>query len=51
VAVEFRWSGTPAIPAGCLPAGAEMRGRSARFREVRDGRIVVPWNYECFDPW
>src|SRR5215831_16546224 len=29
VAVEFRWSGTLAIPVGSLPARAEMKGRFA----------------------
>jgi ketosteroid isomerase-like protein len=51
VAVEFRWSGTLAVPAGTLPAGAEMRGRFACFLEFRDGRIVAQRNYDCFEPW
>ena len=51
VAVEFRWSGTLAVPVALLPAGAEMRGRFACFLEFRDGRIVAQRNYDCFDPW
>jgi ketosteroid isomerase-like protein len=51
VAVEFRWSGTLAVPVASLPAGAEMRGRFACFLEFRAGRIVAQRNYDCFDPW
>ncbi len=50
-AVEFLWSGTLAIAAGPLPAGARMRGRFACFLEFRDGRIVAQRNYDCFEPW
>jgi ketosteroid isomerase-like protein len=51
VAVEFRWSGTLAVPAGSLAAGAVMQGRFACFLEFRAGRIVAQRNYDCFDPW
>ena len=51
VAVEFRWSGTLAVPVGSLPAGAEMRGRFACFLEFRDGRILSQRNYDCFEPY
>jgi ketosteroid isomerase-like protein len=51
VAVEFRWSGTLAVPVGSLPAGAEMRGRFACFLEFRAGRIIAQRNYDCFEPW
>jgi ketosteroid isomerase-like protein len=51
VAVEFRWSGTLAVPVGSLPVGAEMRGRFACFLEFRAGRIVAQRNYDCFEPW
>jgi ketosteroid isomerase-like protein len=51
VAVEFRWSGTLAVPVASLPAGAEMRGRFACFLEFRAGRIVAQRNYDCFEPW
>src|SRR5262245_32414657 len=50
VALEFRWSGTLAVPAAGLPTGAEMRGRYAVFFEFRGGRIVAQRNYDCFDP-
>jgi hypothetical protein len=51
VAVEFRWSGTLAVPFASLPAGAEVRGRCACFLEFRGGRIVAQRNYDCFEPW
>src|SRR5262245_5032101 len=51
VAVEFRWSGTLAVPVGSLKAGDEMRGRFASFLEFRDGRIVTQRSYDCFKPW
>jgi ketosteroid isomerase-like protein len=50
VAVEFRWSGTLAVPLGPLLAGTELRGRFASFLEFRDGRIVAQRSYDCFDP-
>jgi ketosteroid isomerase-like protein len=51
VAVEFRWSGTLAVPVASLPAGTVMRGRFACFLEFREGRIVAQRNYDCFEPW
>jgi ketosteroid isomerase-like protein len=51
VALEVQWSGTLAIPFGSIPAGGEMRARSAMFIEFRDGKIVRQRNYDCFDPW
>jgi len=51
VAVEFRWSGTLAVPVASLSAGAVMRGRFACFLEFRAGRIVAQRSYDCFDPW
>jgi ketosteroid isomerase-like protein len=51
VGIEFRWSGTLAVPVASLPAGTEMRGRFACFLEFRDGRIVAQRNYDCFEPW
>jgi ketosteroid isomerase-like protein len=51
VAVEFRWSGTLAVPVASLAAGAQMRGHFACFLEFRDGRIVAQRNYDCFDLW
>jgi ketosteroid isomerase-like protein len=51
VAVEFRWSGTLAVPVGSLPAGAKLSGRCACFLEFRGGRIVAQRSYDCFDPW
>jgi ketosteroid isomerase-like protein len=51
VAVEFRWSGTLAVPFGPLAAGAELRARCACFLEFRAGRIVAQRSYDCFEPW
>jgi ketosteroid isomerase-like protein len=51
VAVEVDWRGTLAVPFYSLPAGAELRARSAMFFELRDGRIFRQKNYDCVDPW
>jgi ketosteroid isomerase-like protein len=51
VAVEAEWTGTLAAPLGTMPAGYEMRARSAMFLEIRAGRIVAQRNYDCFEPW
>lgn len=51
VALEVLWVGTLAVPFQSLPAGGEMRARFAVFFVVRDGRIQVQHNYDCFDPW
>jgi ketosteroid isomerase-like protein len=51
VAVEAEWAGTLAAPLGTMPAGYEMRARSAMFLEIRAGRIVAQRNYDCFEPW
>lgn len=51
VAVEVRWTGTLAVPLGTIPQGGQMRARFAIFLELRDGRIAVQRNYDCFDPW
>jgi ketosteroid isomerase-like protein len=50
-ALEITWTGTLAVPVGSLPAGAEMRARSAMVLEFRDGRIAAQRNYDCFDPF
>jgi ketosteroid isomerase-like protein len=51
VAAEARWSGTLATQAGPVAAGTVMRARFAMFFEMRDGKIAVQRNYDCFDPW
>ncbi len=51
VAVEARWTGTLAVPFGVIPRGGEMHARFAIFLQLRDGRIAVQRNYDCFDPW
>jgi ketosteroid isomerase-like protein len=51
VAVEAVWTGTLAVPLGTLAAGASMRAQFSMHFEMRDGRIAVQRNYDCFDPW
>jgi predicted ester cyclase len=51
VAIEAQWSGILSVPVGTLPAGAEMRAHLAIFYEMKDGKIVVQRNYDCFEPW
>lgn len=51
VAVEVRWTGTLAIPFGKIPAGGDLTASFGVFFELRDGRITVQHNYDCFDPW
>lgn len=50
VILEVRWRGVLAQGFGKVPAGAEMRARSAMFIELRDGKIVFQRNYDCFEP-
>jgi ketosteroid isomerase-like protein len=51
VAVEARWTGVLAVTVGKLSAGTEMKAAFAMFFWLRDGRIAVQKNYDCFDPW
>jgi ketosteroid isomerase-like protein len=51
VAVEAIWTGTLAVPVGGLAPGSTMRAHFALHFEIRDGRIAVQRNYDCFDPW
>lgn len=51
LAVEAVWTGTLAVPLGALPAGATLRAQFSMHFELRDGRIAVQRNYDCFDPW
>jgi ketosteroid isomerase-like protein len=51
VAVEALWSGIRAIPLGTLAAGAEMKAHFAMFFEMRDEKIVLQRNYDCFEAW
>jgi len=50
VAAEVQWTATLAVPFGTLAAGDKMRARIALFLEIRDGRIAVQRNYDCYDP-
>jgi ketosteroid isomerase-like protein len=51
VALEVRWIGTLAIPAGTLPIGGQIRARFGVFFDMRDGKIAAQRNYDCFDPF
>jgi ketosteroid isomerase-like protein len=51
VAIEAIWTGTLAVPLGALAAGATMKAHFAMFFELRDGRICLQRNYDCFEPW
>jgi ketosteroid isomerase-like protein len=51
VAIEFRWTGTLAVPVGTLPAGGQMTGTFASFLELREGKIARQRSYDCFDSW
>jgi ketosteroid isomerase-like protein len=51
VAIEARWTGVLAIALGTLAAGSEIKASFAVFFHLRDGRIAMQRNYDCFDPW
>jgi ketosteroid isomerase-like protein len=51
VVLEVLWVGTLAIDRGSIPAGHEMRAHFAVVLELRDGRITVQRNYDCFEPF
>jgi ketosteroid isomerase-like protein len=51
IALEVRWVGILAVPLAGIAAGGEMRAQFAMFLELRDGKIAVQRNYDCFDPW
>lgn len=51
VAIEARWTGVLAIAFGTLAAGTEMKASFAIFFHLRDGKIALQRNYDCFDPW
>jgi ketosteroid isomerase-like protein len=50
VVLEVLWVGTLAIERGDIPAGQEMRAHFALMLELKDGRIAVQRNYDCFYP-
>lgn len=50
-AVEVVWTGTLAVPIGTLAPGFIMKAHIAIHFEIREGRIAVQRNYDCFDPW
>jgi len=49
VAAFGRWIGVLAISIGELPAGHALVAHLAMRFELRDGKIVRQWNYDCFD--
>jgi ketosteroid isomerase-like protein len=51
VAVEARWTGTLAVPFGNLPIGHQMKAHFAIFLELKDGKIILQRNYDCFEAW
>jgi limonene-1,2-epoxide hydrolase len=51
VAIEAVWTGTLAVLIGKLTPGSTMRAHFSIHFEMRDGRIAVQRNYDCFDPW
>jgi ketosteroid isomerase-like protein len=51
VAIEATWTAVLAVPFGTVEAGASMKAHFAIFFELRDGRIHVQRNYDCFEPW
>ena len=51
IAVEAIWTGTLAIPLGTLGPGSKMKAHFAMHFEIREGRIAVQRNYDCFDSW
>jgi limonene-1,2-epoxide hydrolase len=50
VAIEAIWTGTFAVPIGKLTPGSTMHAHFSIHFEIRDGRIAVQHNYDCFDP-
>lgn len=51
IAVEVRWTGKLAIPFGSIPAGGDLTASFGVFFVIRNGKIAVQHNYDCFDPW
>ncbi len=51
VAVEAIWTGTVAVQVGTLQPGSTMRAHIAIHLVMRDGRIAIQRNYDCFEPW
>ena len=50
VATRAVWTGTLARAAGPLPAGTVLRADCSMFFTVRDGRIAVQENFDCYHP-
>src|SRR5262249_12515074 len=49
VALEAQWVGVLAVPAGTLPAGAEMPAHFAVFLHFEGDQIRAQRNYDCFE--
>ena len=43
-------AGVPAVDAGAVPAGTEMRAECCMVFTVRDGQIREQDNYDCYHP-
>lgn len=51
IAIEAMWTGTLAIPIANLQAGDSMKAHFSMHFEIRDGRIALQKNYDCFEPF
>ncbi len=47
--LEVTWSAVLAVPLGTRPAGSTMSARCSMHFEVREGRIALQRNYDCFE--
>ena len=50
VVTRATWTGVLAVDAGDIPAGTELRADCCMVFTVRDGRIRVQENYDCYHP-
>jgi ketosteroid isomerase-like protein len=51
VALELTWTARLKVPLGKLQPGDTMTARCGVFFHIRDGRIAVQHNYDCFEPF
>lgn len=51
VMIEAVWEGTLASDAGPLRSGDTMEAHCAMAFEVRNGKIAMQRNYDCFEPF
>jgi len=50
VVAELEWTGELKVAFGKLAAGSSLRAQVAMFLQMKDGRIVLQRNYDCYDP-